>query len=226
VSHHINLYDPALRQQKQWLTAANLLFAVALLFLTLLGWGVWLRVQGGGLAAGAAALDGQTQAARDESVALGNQLASRKPDPKLETDLAAMKELLGVRQGILDALGQGAAQNAAGHADYLRGLARQSVGGLWLTSFAVSAGGARMEIRGRTLDPALLPEYIRRLNAEPAFRGHRFAALTMAVPATPPTTSAASAGSMVAPAKAPASPLYHEFALVPDNEPRRPGGAQ
>jgi hypothetical protein len=222
MTHHINLYDASLLQRKQWLTMANLLFAVALLFLLLLGWGSWLRVQGGGLAADAAALDSQTKAAREESVALGTQLANRKPDAKLEAELAAVKALLGARQGILDALGQDAAAATIGQADYLRGLARQSVGGLWLTGFSASPDGSRMEIRGRTLDPALLPEYIRRLNAEPAFRGRRFAAVNVTVPATPPSTS--TSGTAAVAATAP-PPLFHEFALVPEIE-RPPGAGQ
>jgi hypothetical protein len=212
MSHQINLYDPALLRHRNWLTAPNLLFAVVLLAVLLLGWGAWARIQASGLATEAATLDSRTKSAREESVALGSQLASRKPDPKLELDLAAMRELLGVRQGILDALGQGGAEGApepVRYADYLRGLARQSVSGLWITGFSVGADGSRMEILGRTLDPALLPEYIRRLNAEAAFRGHRFAALNVVVPTPAPGTSP------TASAAAPAPP-FHEFALVPE----------
>jgi hypothetical protein len=224
MSHHINLYDPALLRQRQRLTAANLLFVVVLLAAILLGWGAWARIQAAGLAAEAATLDSQTQAAREESVALGNQMTSRKPDPKLELDMASIKELMGVRQGILDALGQDGNSASAGYSDYLRGLARQSVSGLWLTGFSVGTVAKRMEIRGRVLDPALLPEYIRRLNAEPAFRNHRFAALTVTVPA-PPAPAAASPPGTSAPAVA-QSPAFHEFALVPEiQDPGRAGGA-
>jgi hypothetical protein len=222
MSHHINLYDPALLQRKQWLSAENLLLAVALLLLILLGWGAWQRIQAGALTTEETTLADQIKAAREESIALGAQLANRKPDPKLELDLAAMKELLGVRQEILTALGQGQGPVVGGYAEYLRGLARQTVSGLWLTGFAVGADGARMEIRGRTLDPALLPEYIRRLNAESAFRGHRFAALTVSVPAP----AGSSPGQPAPPGATLAPPPFHEFALVPDLEPRRAGGTQ
>jgi hypothetical protein len=75
-----------------------------------------------------------------------------------------------------------------------------------------------MEIRGRTLDPALLPEYIRRLNAEPAFRGHRFAALSVALPTAPaPAASVAPAATV---------PPWHEFALVPELEAKPAGAAR
>jgi hypothetical protein len=217
MTHYINLYDPALLRHRQWLTAANLLFAVALVFVVMLGWGAWARIDAAGLAEQVAALDGRLQAARAESVALAGQLSNRRADPKMELDLAAMKELLGVRQEILAALGQEAAPPMTGHADYLHGLARQSLANLWLTGFSVGPDGTRMEIRGRTLDPALLPEYIRRLNAEPAFRGHRFAALSVGVPA--PTAGATAATPAL-------TPPWHEFALVPELETSRAGGAR
>lgn len=223
MSHHINLYDPALLRQRQRLTAANLLFVVVVLAVLLLGWGAWARIQAAGLAAEAETLNTRTQSAREESVALGNQLASRKPDPKLDLDIASVKELMGVRQGILDALGQnGESGSAGGYSDYLRGLARQSVNGLWLTGFSVGTDARRLEIRGRVLDPALLPEYIRRLNAEPAFRDHRFAALTVTVPAPPAATGVVPPGAKVPAPVEP--PPYHEFALVPEPlEPVRAG---
>lgn len=215
MSHYINLYDPSLRRQRQRLTAANLLFAAVVLATLMLGWGAWARIQASGLAEDAAMLNSQTQAARDESVALGNQMASQKPDPKLELDIASIKELLGVRQGILDALGHDGASGSSGYSDYLRGLARQSVNGLWLTGFSVATDSAHLEIRGRTLDPALIPEYIRRLNAEAAFRNHRFAALTVNLPEPPPGANAAAVS---------AAPLFHEFALVPEIKAADPAG--
>ncbi|MBI4997213.1 MAG: hypothetical protein HZC22_10010 [Rhodocyclales bacterium] len=210
MTHYINLYDPALLRRREWLSAANLVFAVAAVFVLMLLWGAWARIDSAALADRVATLDGRLKAAREESVALGSQLAARRADPKLEQAIAAQRELLGVRRNILVALGQGIATAATGHADYLRGLARQSVANLWLTGFAVSPGGTRMEIRGRTLDPALLPEYIRRLNAEPAFRGRHFAALTVGVPEPAPRAGAAAGAAL--------PPPWHEFALVPELE--------
>ncbi len=210
MSHHINLYDPSLRRQRRWLTAANLALVLALLAAVLLGWGAWARIDAGRLTTELAEVETRTRVAREESVALAGRLASRKPDAQLAHDLAAARELLDVRQGILDKLGEGAAPAAGNHAEHLRGLARQSLSGLWLTGFAIGADGRRMEIRGRTLDPALLPQYVRRLNAEAAFRGHRFARLSLAAPVTAPGSPAAG---------------FHEFALGPEDDAARPGAA-
>jgi hypothetical protein len=68
-------------------------------------------------------------------------------------------------------------------------------------------------MRGRLLDPALLPAYIRRLNGEPAFRGRHFAALDMQGVLPPPVV----AGQTSVPVPAAPPPLgptrYTEFAL-------------
>lgn len=207
MSRHINLYDPGLRRQRHWLTLANLALAAGALLLVLLAWGYWARSDTRRLEAEAAALADQVSALQKQTVALGAELAGRKPDPKLEEDLVAMRALLGNHQEILAMLDRGLGAQTGGYAEYLRGLARQTPGGLWLTGFAVSAGGSAMEIRGRTLEPSLLPEYIRRLNTERAFQGRSFAELQVQVAA------AQVAGQrQAAPA---ATPPYHEFALVP-----------
>lgn len=206
MTHYINLYDPALLRRREWLTATNLAFAVAAVFLVMLLWGGWARFDAARLAEQAAALDSQVKAAREQSVALAGQLGARKADPALELSVAAARELLGVRREIRDALGQGVASAAAGQADYLRGLARQTVANLWLTEFSIGPEGTRMEIHGRTLDPATLPEYIHRLNAEPAFRGRRFAALSVSLPEPVAGTNG----------KPAARPPWHDFALVPE----------
>ena len=112
-----------------------------------------------------------------ELLALQSVLANRKPNPALAVESERLGNLLEQRKSILQ-LAQETTEGAkAGGADVMRGFSRQIVEGVWLTGFAVSTAG--IDIRGRLLDPSLLPVYIRRLNAEPAFRGRRFAALDM-----------------------------------------------
>lgn len=207
MTHHINLYDPALLRRREWLTAANLAFAAAIILLVMLLWGSWARIDAAGVADQAAAMETRLKAAREESIALAGQLASRKADPKLELDIAALQELLGVRQNILTTLGQGDPAQAAGHSVYLRGLARQTIANVWLTGFSIGPDGSHMEIRGRTLDPALLPVYIRRLSSEPAFRGRRFASLNVAATGSVPGSNGAAS-----------APPWLDFALVPELE--------
>jgi hypothetical protein len=207
MSRHINLYDPALLRQREWFTAANLSAVAAMLLVIVVAWGAWVRSQAADLEAQAAALGVEVKSLQEQSVVIGGQLAGRKPDPKLERELVALRGRLGTRSQIAEKLSEGLAPQSGGYADYLRGLARQTPSGLWLTGFSVGAGGQGMEIRGRTLDPALLPEYIRRLNAEKAFQGRSFAALQVSVAPVVPVAAGAAATAPTLP--------YHEFSLVP-----------
>jgi hypothetical protein len=212
MAQQINLYDPALRRQRDWLALGNVVGLAAVLAVVVGALGYVARLDLGALAASSAANESQLKAARDQITALGQKVASRKPDPRIEQELASQRLLLEARGEVLAILRQSVG-DAAGprFADYMRGFARQSVSGLWLTAFRFDAQSGGMEIRGRTLDPALLPEYIRRLNREAAFQGRAFASLKIdagQAEAAAPSTPAAPA------APAPRA-RHHEFVLIP-----------
>jgi hypothetical protein len=83
-----------------------------------------------------------------------------------------------------------------------------------------------MEIRGRTIDPALLPEYIQRMNKEPAFQGRAFSALKLAegkIDVAPGTPAVANAAANT-PADAAKKSLFHEFTLIPLSPANGKGG--
>ncbi len=97
------------------------------------------------------------------------------------------------------ALDSGVAGRTQGYAQYFMALSRQAQASLWITGFNVAADGTGLELQGRMTDPRVLPDYLRRLNSEPLFKGREFA--QMSLKAVEP-----------APADA-ASPVITEFAL-------------
>lgn len=211
MSQQINLYDAALRRKRELLTAGNLALAALVLLLALGGWGASVRSRVAALEAEKNGVTPQVTTLQDLKGAIEKQLATVKPDPRLEAELVAARVLATVRGEILAALRRGVGADSTGFAEYLRGLARQSQSGLWLTGFSVAENGKAMEIRGRMSDPALLPEYIRRLNGEKAFRGHAFSALNISS-----GPMAAAPGAVVAtPVAAAGRAPFHEFVLIP-----------
>ena len=200
MAQQINLYDPALLKQRDWFALSNVLLGAGLLAVLVFAAGWLPRLDLPVLQAQAATQDSQLKAIREQVLALGKRVADRQADPRLEQDLAAARQLAEARREILGVLQQRLAADAPPFAEYMRGFSRQTMPGLWLTGFAWDAAAESIEIRGRTIDPALLPEYIRRLNREPAFRGHAFAALNVVE------------GKAEAPAQKAA---FHEFTLVP-----------
>jgi hypothetical protein len=209
MAQQINLYDPALLRKRDWLALPNLVLGAAIAAALVAAAGFLARNTLPELQAQATTGEARLKALRDQVLVLGQRVAERKADPRIEQELAVTRQLAAARGEVLRALRQRLTAGDPPFADYLRGLARQSMSGLWITGFGWDAASDGLEIRGRTTDPALLPEYISRLNREPAFRGQSFSALTVAE--GKPETVAGSPAPVPSAQKAP----FHEFTLVP-----------
>lgn len=215
MAQQINLFDPALERQRNWLALGNIAGLAAGLIVVVGALGYAERRALAPLAALSVSNETRLKAAREQITALGQKMANRKPDPRLEQEVATRRFLLATRGEVLTLLRKSIGEEAGPpFADYLRGLARQTLPGLWLTAFSLEAQGGGMEIRGRTINPALLPEYIRRLNNEPAFQGRAFAALKLDTgkPDAPVAASGTGGAGTTAPILA---ARYHEFSLIP-----------
>jgi len=219
VTQQINLYNPAFIPRRQWLNGQSLATMAGAMLVALAiagGWSAQNARSSGDAAAAAKAELKQAQAAFD---AEKRAFDARKPSSALLAEVEQAQELLAMREEVLAALGKSLGSEdspGVGFSDYLKGLARHARSGLWLTGFRVDAGGENMTLTGRAVDKALLPEYVRSLNAEPAFVGKAFAGLRIeakdasvapAVPsAVPPgLTSGATGGT---------PPRYLEFRLL------------
>ncbi|HUY03847.1 MAG TPA: PilN domain-containing protein [Rhodocyclaceae bacterium] len=195
MSQQINLLNPALRRARDWLTATPLALVCVILLALIVVVYAAARVRANGREREAERLSAQLKAEQARLVGMAKAVAARKPNAELLADLANARAQLQGRQAIMAALDGGAIGNTSGFSDYLRGFARQVPSGLWLTGFTIDAGGSAMEIRGRMLDPAALPEYIRRLNSEPAFQGRSFATLSIRRPDDKPGAAAPGSSS-------------------------------
>lgn len=239
----INLFDANLQQQYDPWTARNLglsLSAVGTLALLAAGWAYWQNDQA---ATALRALEPQLQAARAQSKQLSTRIAEHQPDTKLQAELVDNRNRLEARGEVLALLKRGLSPESSNQADWLRGFARQIPNGLWLTAFSINSETGALEIHGRTTNPALIPEYIRRLNAEKAFQGRTFAALDIsndqAAPAPASGNTAQANPALTAPPAATSSPnapatstskittpapRYHDFALTSSHADAAPGG--
>lgn len=206
MSQQINLYDPGLRRRTDPLSLTNVALGAAVLLVCVVGIGAMVRVSAARIEAEARALEPQSKTLQEQLATLGKLASTRKPDPRLEQELSQAQAQLTARNDMLALLQKGLGPQSTAFSDYLRGFARQTPQGLWLVGFSVEGGGSAMKIEGRTVDPALIPEYIRRLNHEKAFQGREFASLQLRVPAPAPGKRADEKRS---------SPAYHEFALAP-----------
>jgi len=214
MSAQINLYHPRFLKQRDLLTLDNVAIAAAALYTVLAAAGGWAWQEAATRKEAATAVEVQLKAAKVQVETETKAAAVRKPSPLVIAELESAEGLLRRRGDIARLLESGAIGSTGGFADYLRGFAHQVPEGLWLTGFTIGSGGNDMEIRGSMLDPATLPDYIRRLGTERVFQGRSFAALTMNRADPPAVVRPAGQGAAV-----PSAPTFAsrpiDFVLMP-----------
>ena len=173
MSHQINLLDPGFRQLRKMPGSA---FGLVALMLS--------------LAAGAAAAltlhtlgaqaSAQAGTAEHALSVLQSQVAASGTTPSGDAaELARLRAVEAAQRRIRAALDPGLAGGPHGYSGYLLALSHQSSSSLWLTGFGVAPDGRSLEIIGRMTSPEQLPDYLRRLDAEPLFNGREFEQLSM-----------------------------------------------
>lgn len=177
MSQQINLLLAELRPRRDWL-ALPLVAGAALAGLSIIVvaalWQQYRVRTFTELQQGVAA---ELQGLQQQVQGLNQQLAARQPNGALQAELEQMRAGLREREEALRQVEGGRLGSDSGYASVMQGFARQVMPGTWLTGFSIQDGS--IEIRGRILDSAQLPAYIRKLNAEEAFHGRRFATLDM-----------------------------------------------
>ena len=206
MSQQINLFSPDLRQRRELLAANKVAVAALALLLLVAAAAAWTGNDARLRERRSQELQTRLQAAKDQLAALSKELAARQHDDRLLAELFAASSQLKGREELMAYLESAGLGLSQGYAQFLRAFARQTPTGLWLTGFTISEGGLDMEIHGRMLQPASLPEYIHRLNGEATFHGRSFAALDIRRTAADKATPSA-AGAV-------GQPKYIEFALT------------
>lgn len=208
MSQNINLLGPAFRKRRRVLTLVTVVQCLGVTLLALLGYQFYLEQQVGGLAAELRTAEGVLRSQQGYVDRLKGRSIAIKPDAELDAEIGRLENELKIGREAMAALKGGAFGNQQGFAEYLRAFSRQSLSGLWLTGFTI-AGSGELEIRGRVLNPDLLPSYIQRLNREAVLAGRSFARLEMSRPKPEPAP-----GGDKAAGKAALVPRYLEFSLV------------
>lgn len=154
------------------------------------------------------------EAAVAEQKVSGEQVP-RKPNAELEARLRELTVQLEARQEIIDALKSGAVGTTGGFSEYMRVFSRQSLEGLWLTSFDIAAGGNELTMAGRALSADLVPAYLQRLNREPPMQGRQFASMVInqSFPTREPATAPQQGKQAKEPVGRPRPPPHVEFVI-------------
>ena len=102
------------------------------------------------------------------------KVTNQKVNPHLQASVDEAHRQLQARQRIMQWVEQSNADKKVELSSLLEGLGRQHVSGLWLSSIDIRSGGHELNLGGYTLNPALVPELLEKLNVEQAFTGREF----------------------------------------------------
>jgi len=179
----INLFNPAFEHTRKTFAAAPMAAALGVLLAGVIGFGVYAGARVDAMqrdADGATRLLAKKQARLAE---VANEFAPRQKNAALEADLAEAEAQRATLQRISGVLQRGELGDTRGYTEYFKALARQNVEGVWLTAVSVGAAGTEVGVRGRALDPSLLPGYLGRLTREPALQGKAFGSMQISLAA-------------------------------------------
>lgn len=202
MSQQINLLNPLLKKQRDFLSLRNMLQALGFIVIgSLLFYGYAFYV--------AKELTKQY----DESVQRYNaeqanlarfaqELSPQRSNEILQAEVSMLEKELDTQKELGDALKSSVGGSTPVFSEYMRAFSRQIVPGLWLTDFMVTGDGLEISLSGRALAPELLPIYIQRLGKEQIMQGKTFSTLEIKAGALE-GTGAASASQ----------PRYVEFKL-------------
>jgi Tfp pilus assembly protein PilN len=177
VSQQVNLFNAAFEERKQTFGAATMAQALGVLLAGVIALAWYGNAHVAALQKEADAGAQQLTKKQARLASVGTEFAPRQKSAALEAEVAEAEAQLASLRKVSAVLDSGELGNTRGYSEYFKALARQNVDGLWLTGVSVAAGGNDIGVRGRALDPALLPGYLGRLTREDTLRGKAFGSL-------------------------------------------------
>ena len=159
----INLYQPMFRKQRKVFSAVAMLQVTAF-FIVVLSTVYFYNVMK------MEPFTEELDRANEQFAKMSQQIEEiSKQFPKqgksrlLESELNRLTTELDSKGKIKEALTQGSFGNADGFSEYFEALARGHVNGAWLTDIKISEGGSQLSLSGNSIDPELVPVYMKRL---------------------------------------------------------------
>jgi hypothetical protein len=215
MSQQINLFNPVFLAQKKYFSAVAMLQALALVLGGMLLMEVFAVHQAGQLERQLASTVRDAEQQRERVVAIGKQFSGQGVSKSLEEEVARSEDTLRRRRDLVSEITTNVGGNTAGFSVYLTALARQTAQGVWLTGIEVSGRSNDIVIRGRALNPDMVPSYVRSLSREPAFAGRALSSLQVTARQEPaPGGNPAAAPGIRGPSR------YLEFTLnIPLGDP-------
>lgn len=208
MSQQINLFNPIFLKQKKYFSAITMVQSLGLILLGCAMLVVYANSQLSIRTNEAAATAAQLLKTREQLISVSVEFGPHQKNQALDDDIKKTDADIQSVQRVFDALQSGDFGDTKGYSAYFRAFSRQIIDGLWLTGIGIYGAGHDINLRGRALNPELVPVYLTRLKREPEMEGKSFSTLEMQVPKDDAPVDAGST-----PAKVPAPAAYVDFNL-------------
>lgn len=170
----INLFQPIFREERRLFDATAVVWSLGIIAMALLSLWAYGTFKVNELESEVAHLRDQQRAQEQMASTAGSLRSARANPSQIQARVSRLTEELVMRTRALDLLQNGTAGHTSGFAAKLEALANQHVDGLWISHIHLGSSASSMGLSGETLDPDLVPRYLRALASEPALKGTRF----------------------------------------------------
>ncbi len=172
----VNLFQEVFYQEIKLLTGKNCLVISGgllsiFLLVTLFYWGNLQRlvVEERNLASEFQTKSGQLQNLNKEMLEKSDIL----------NELIRIEDNVAIREALVLSLSRDARVNMDGFSSFFYGIAKSQARGLWFTQILLNQGGKSIALRGASLKPELVPDFISLLGSDELFKDYKFNILNM-----------------------------------------------
>lgn len=175
----VNLYQPMFRRQEKVFSAVTMLQIIvffSVVFGAVYAYNVW-KLQPFQKELTRTTAEYEKMFAQLE--ALQKKIPAVSKATLIENEIARLTKELEQSKRLREMLSRGSFGNVEGFSTYFEALAKGHIDGAWLTGIHIREGGEQLSFKGLTIEPDLVPRYIKKLSVESIFNDRRFNILEM-----------------------------------------------
>jgi hypothetical protein len=170
----INLYQPALGQTRQALSATTFAIGLVIVLTGLIAFTNHAQIGVNRLNAQVELLRAQSSQQQDVLTQLSETAPDNTKRNESQKRIAKLTADLKARQRAVEVLRDGGAGQAIGFAPRMEALARKHTEGVWLEHMQLSGVSGAMTLSGVAMNPSSVPQYLQTLSSEQALAGTLF----------------------------------------------------
>jgi hypothetical protein len=174
VKQQINLYQPMFRKQQKVFSALTMLQITAFFVVVLSAIYAYNIFQLRPFSVELDKTSAQLAKLSQQIEALSKSFPAGGKNQLMESEITRLATRLENMEKIRVALSEGSFGNVIGFSGHFEALARGHIDGAWLTDITIADGGGNLTLSGKSIDPELVPVYIKRLADEPVFKNQIF----------------------------------------------------